>query len=85
MKKTELLDESAIAINKPDFHYFYIYAPRATEIRAASADIIFCGKNTKVLTPCPDIRRGEWYYRTGHIRSRTDSKFKWKLKFSDCD
>ena len=83
--KIELLDESIIVINKPSVHYSYIYAPRATTIKVASVDTIFCGKDTKILTACADIRRGEWYYRTGHIRSRIDPKFKWKLRFHNCD
>ncbi|MCL2017891.1 MAG: hypothetical protein FWG80_03930 [Alphaproteobacteria bacterium] len=83
--KIELLDESMIAINRPETHYSYIYAPRATEIHTASADIIFCGFGTKILMPCADIRRGEWYYRKGYIRCRIDSKFRWKVKFHKCN
>lgn len=80
--KIELLEESAIAIERPTTNYSYIYAPRATKIRAASADTIFCGRKTEVLTPCPNIRRGDWYYRTGHIRDRNDKSFKWKIFFA---
>lgn len=70
-------------INWPNLDFLYIFAPQAESINVRSVDTVFCGPNTKVLTPCNDIRRGEWYMDTEKrcILSKTDEEFKRQVNF----
>ncbi|MDL2295589.1 hypothetical protein LJC18_02130 [Lachnospiraceae bacterium OttesenSCG-928-E19] len=84
MQKIEYIGgDDQVVINNPNIHYSYIYAPNAISINVASVETVFCGPNTNVLTPCDDVRRGQWYIKKGSIRSKLDPDFAYKLHFNE--
>lgn len=70
----------------PKVVYSYVYAPKADELIIASkTDVIFCGKQTKIISSCKNIKRGDWYLKNGCICSKTDKNFKYNLTLNSFD
>ncbi|MDR0726723.1 MAG: hypothetical protein LBF37_01530 [Rickettsiales bacterium] len=66
--------------------YSYVYAPKADNLTVvAKTNVIFCGKQTKVISECRNIKRGDWYLADGCIRSKTNKNFMYKLTLNSFD
>ena len=83
IEKYEFVDSKAEGVNAQAVDYSYIFAPKAKIINAKSAGIIFCGKDTEVLVPCKDIRRGDFYLEKGYIRDHNNPEFQFELSFNN--